>query len=97
MLAALPTGDKLVLFGRYRKVMETMAANLDRATAEQRAALVANVIRRVVAKGKTVTVNDIEWAGPVKPFVSVEVPPDGLEPPPSKAPDPLAWYAAAGS
>jgi hypothetical protein len=82
MLAAVPDSDKLVMFDRHRKVLESMAANLDRATTAQRQELVARLAIRIVARGRSVDPADIEWAGPVRPFfMLLEAPPDGFEPP----------------
>ena len=68
MLADLPDEDKVVLFDRHRKVVEDMAANLERATRGQRADLVRLLVERVVARGRTVRADDITWTAPVRPF-----------------------------
>ena len=82
MLAEVPAIDKLVLFDQHRRVLTTMVANVEAASPPLRAELARRLIRRIVARGRKVSVQDIEWAGPVKPFfLPLEAPPDGFEPP----------------
>ncbi len=68
MLAELPDRDKLVAFDRNRRVMVTMAKNVDRATRPQLAELVQLLVAQVQAKGRTVDPESIEWTPPARPF-----------------------------
>lgn len=69
-MAALPDEDKIVLFDRHRKVVESMAANLDRSTPEQKADLIRLLIQRTEAKDRHLVAEVIVWAPPVRPFPS---------------------------
>ena len=68
MLAELPDPNKLVAFDRNRRVMVTMAENVERATRPQLAELVQLLVERVTASGRTVEPESIEWTPPARPF-----------------------------
>ena len=51
MLAELPDPNKLVAFDRNRRVMVTMAENVEQATRPQLAELVQLLVERVQARG----------------------------------------------
>ena len=68
MLAELPDPNKLVAFDRNRRVMVTMAENVERATRTQLAELVQLLVEQVRAKGRTVEPKSIEWTPPARPF-----------------------------
>ncbi len=75
-LAALPAGDKVVAFDRFRMTVESMAASIDRATPEQRAELVRMLVERVTARDRRV--EDVAWTPAARPFFSISLaPPDG--------------------
>jgi len=61
LLAELPDRDKLVAFDRNRRVMVTMAENVEKATRPQLAELVQLLVERVQATGRTVAPGSIEW------------------------------------
>jgi hypothetical protein len=52
----------------HRKVVESMAENLDRATPEQRADLVRLLVHRAEAKDRALVATSIVWTPPVRPF-----------------------------
>jgi hypothetical protein len=68
MLAELPDPNKLVAFDRNRRVMVTMAENIENATRPQLAELVHLLVERVEASGRTVEPESIEWTPPARPF-----------------------------
>ena len=68
LIAEMPDEDKVVLFDRHRKVVESMAENLDRATPEQRADLVRLLVHRAEAKDRALVATSIVWTPPVRPF-----------------------------
>ena len=68
MLAELPDPDKLVTFDRNRRVMVTMAENVENASRPQLAELVQLLVERVQAKGRTIEPESIEWTPPARPF-----------------------------
>ena len=53
---------------RNRRVMVTMAENVEKATKPQLAELVQFLVERVQAKGRTVEPESIEWTPPARPF-----------------------------
>jgi hypothetical protein len=67
LMAELPDEDKVVLFDRHRKVVESMA-NLDRATPEQTADLIRLLVERAEAKDRLLMTDAIVWTPPVRPF-----------------------------
>ncbi|MGA3056956.1 MAG: recombinase family protein [Candidatus Limnocylindrales bacterium] len=67
-LALLPDSDKLVAFDRNRRIMTSMAANVNAATPAQQAELVQMLVERVVASGGKVSERDITWTPPARPF-----------------------------
>ena len=67
-LTLLPDGDKLVLFDRHRRVLVTMAENIDAATPEQRRELVGLLVERAVAEDRALT--SITWTPPARAFFS---------------------------
>ena len=68
MLAELPDPNKLVAFDRNRRIMTTMAENVERATREQLAELVQLLVERVTAKERVIDPTTIEWTPPARPF-----------------------------
>jgi hypothetical protein len=68
MLAELPNPDKLIAFDRNRKVMTTMAENVEKATRPQLAELVRLLVQRVQAKERVIDPATIEWTPPARPF-----------------------------
>ncbi len=81
MLAELPDPNKLVAFDRNRRVMVTMAENVERAT---RPLLVQLPVERVQARGRSVDPDyRVDAArSPVLPACCLGMePPGGLEPP----------------
>ena len=68
LLAELPDPNKLVTFDRNRRVMVTMAENVEQATRPQLAELVQLLVERVVASGRTVEPESIKWTPPARPF-----------------------------
>lgn len=68
MLAELPDPDKLVAFDRNRRVMVTMAENVEKASRPQHAELAQLLVERVTASGRTVEPESIEWTPPARPF-----------------------------
>lgn len=90
-MAMLPDRDKLVLFDGHRRVMVSMAENIEAATPEQLRELVQLLVARITAISGVVT--DIDWTGPARPFFGAvaSAPPDGLEHPV----DTLGWYREA--
>lgn len=98
MLAALPSEDRIVLFDRHRKVIESMDEAIDKASPVQRAELVRLLVERVEAHDRTVSVPTLEWVGSVRPFFERV---DVVEERPRTATgahlgdDALAWYAEA--
>lgn len=60
--------NKLVAFDRNRRVMVTMAENVERATRPELAELVQLLVERVTASGRTVEPESIEWTPPARPF-----------------------------
>jgi DNA invertase Pin-like site-specific DNA recombinase len=68
MLAELPDPDKLVAFDRNRKVMVTMAENVERANKPQLADLVQLLVESVKATGRVVEPESIVWTPPARPF-----------------------------
>ncbi len=83
MLATMPSADRMVSFDQHRDVIETMAANIDAASGAQLTEAVARITDHIVARGRTVTGDDITWNGAFLPFFEpvVGAPPDGFEPP----------------
>jgi hypothetical protein len=85
MLAELPDPNKLLAFDRNRRVMVTMAENVERATRPQLAELVQLLVERVQASRRTVDPTTIEWTPPARPVLRAccvaGAPPDGFEPP----------------
>jgi hypothetical protein len=69
LLSGLPTEDKVILFDRHRHIVETMAANLDKATEQQKADLVRLLVERAYAKDRSLA--GIDWTPPVRPFFDV--------------------------
>ena len=68
MPAELPNPDKLVAFDRNRRIMTTMAENVERATRPQLAELVQLLVERVQAKERVLDPATIEWTPPARPF-----------------------------
>ena len=68
MLAELPDPDKLVTFDRNRRIMTSMAENVDRATRPQLQELVQLLVEGVTAKDRSVDPDSIEWTPPARPF-----------------------------
>jgi DNA invertase Pin-like site-specific DNA recombinase len=68
LLAELPDRDKLVAFDTNRRVMVTMAENVEKATRSQLAQLVQLLVERVQATGRMVEPGSIEWTPPARPF-----------------------------
>jgi hypothetical protein len=68
MLAELPDPNKLVAFDRNRRIMVTMAENIEKATRPQLAELVQLLVERVQAKDRTIDPAAIEWTPPARPF-----------------------------
>jgi hypothetical protein len=64
MLAELPDPNKLVAFDRNRRMMVTMAENVDRATRPQLAELVQLLVEGITAVGRTVDPESIVWTPP---------------------------------
>lgn len=83
MIADLPTGDRVVLLDAHRRVVEDIAANLERTTPERRADLARLLLERVEATGRQVTPEGITWTPPARPLLRAccRAPPDGFEPP----------------
>jgi hypothetical protein len=67
-LAELPDPDKLLVFDRNRRVMLTMAENVDRATPDQLTELVQLLVERVSVAGRAIDPASIEWTPPARPF-----------------------------
>ena len=67
-MAALPDGNKVVLFDRNRRVMTRMAQNVAAATPGQEAELARLLLAKVVATNGSVA---IVWSGPARLFFSV--------------------------
>jgi DNA invertase Pin-like site-specific DNA recombinase len=67
-MAALPDGNKIVLFDRNRRLMTSMAQNIAAATPEQKSELARLLITKAVATNGTVAV---VWTGPARPFFDV--------------------------
>ena len=59
---------QIVLFDRHRKVVESMAANLDRATPEQKADLIRLLVQSAKAEDRVLVADAIVWTPPVRPF-----------------------------
>ena len=68
LIAELPDDDKVGLFDRPRKVVESMADNVDKATPEQKADLVRLLVRRVEARDRVNVMDSIMWSPHVRPF-----------------------------
>ena len=68
LIAELPDDDKVVLFDRPRKVVESMADNVDKATPEQKADLVRLLVRRVEARDRVNVMDSIMWSPHVRAF-----------------------------
>jgi hypothetical protein len=68
MLAELPDPDKLIAFDRNRRILVSMAENVEKATRPQLAELVQLLVERVQAKDRTVDPASIEWTPPARPF-----------------------------
>ena len=58
----------MVLLDAQRRVLEDMAANLQRSTPEQRADLARLLVERVEATGREVRPGGITWTQPARPF-----------------------------
>jgi DNA invertase Pin-like site-specific DNA recombinase len=67
-LAMLPDSDKLVAFDRNRKIMTSMAANVNASTPAKHAELVQMLVERVQASGGKVSEREITWTPPARPF-----------------------------
>ena len=63
-----PDLNKLVAFDRNRRVMVTMAENVEKASRPQLADLVQLLAERVQAKGRSIEPGSIEWTPPARPF-----------------------------
>lgn len=68
MLAELPDPDKLIAFDRNRRIMVSMAENVEQATRPQLAELVRLLVECVQAKDRSVDPASIEWTPPARPF-----------------------------
>jgi hypothetical protein len=79
LLAAIPDESRVVAFDRNRRVIESMAENVEAATLLQRQELARLLIERVEVRHHEV--ESVVWTGPTRPFFAVGAPPDGLEPP----------------
>ena len=66
--AELPDPNKLLAFDRNRRVMVTMAENVDGRPAAARQELVQLLVERVKAVGRTVEPASIERTPPARPF-----------------------------
>jgi hypothetical protein len=67
-LVMLPDSDKLRLFDGQRKVIVTMAENLERATPEQRREFVLLLVERAVAYERAE--QEVRWVPPARPFLA---------------------------
>ena len=68
MLAELPDPNKLIAFDRNRRIMVSMAENVEKATRSQLQELVQLLVERVQGKDRTVDPASIEWTPPARPF-----------------------------
>jgi hypothetical protein len=68
MLAELPDPGKLVAFDRNRRIMVTMAENIENATLPQIQDLVRILVERVQAQDRIIDPDSIEWTPPARPF-----------------------------
>lgn len=83
-------------FDRTRRVMATMAENVEKASRPQLAELV-QLVGRVRAMGRSIEPASIEWMPPAQPFFeegALLVRPRTDSEARGKALDVLAWYAA---
>jgi hypothetical protein len=65
-----PHSDELRLFDGQRKVVVTMAENLERATPVQRREFVLPLVERAIAHDKAV--EELRWVAPARPFFGEE-------------------------